>query len=158
MGVGRLRFRAGPGRPPAAIGLSPIGGPGPAPTLAGIMPTRVFVYGTLRRGESNHHLLAAAVFVRDARTPPGYTLYAFEGHPGMGDGGTDAITGECFDVDDATLAALDALEDHPRWYQRRPLVLDDGETVHAYVLPPHFTRQRAVIPGGDWVRWRRGLA
>lgn len=120
------------------------------------MPTRVFVYGTLRRGESNHHLIAAATFVREARTPAAYTLFAFEGHPGMGDGGTEAIVGECFDVDAATLAELDVLEDHPRWYQRREIALDDGETVIAYVLPPHFTEGRAVIPGGDWVRWRRG--
>jgi gamma-glutamylaminecyclotransferase len=120
------------------------------------MPTRVFVYGTLRGGEANHHLLATATFVRDARTPPAFTLYAFEGHPGMGDGGTSAIVGECFDVDEATLAMLDELEDHPRWYQRRSLALEDGEVVLAYVLPPHFTEGRAVIPGGDWVHWRRG--
>lgn len=120
------------------------------------MPTRVFVYGTLRRGESNHALLAAATFVREARTPPAFTLFAFDGHPGMGDGGTTAVAGECFDVDDVTLAALDQLEDHPRWYQRRTIVLDDGEAVCTYILPTRFTEGRAVIASGDWARWRRG--
>lgn len=120
------------------------------------MSTRVFVYGTLRRGEANHHLLTTAEFVREARTAPAFTLYAFDGHPGMGDTGTTAIVGECFDVDASTLAALDALEDHPRWYQRREVSLEDGELVAMYILPPHFTEGRAVIPGGDWVRWRRG--
>jgi gamma-glutamylaminecyclotransferase len=121
------------------------------------MTTRVFVYGTLRRGEANHQLLASAAFVREARTPAAYTLYAFDGHPGMGIGGTDHVMGELFDVDDATLAQLDVLEDHPRWYQRTSLVLEDGDTVVTYVLPPHFTAGRATIAGGDWVAWRRGL-
>lgn len=45
----------------------------------------MFVYGTLRRGEGNHHLLATARFVRDARTAPLYTLFALDGYPGWYD-------------------------------------------------------------------------
>jgi gamma-glutamylcyclotransferase (GGCT)/AIG2-like uncharacterized protein YtfP len=113
--------------------------------------TRVFVYGTLRRGEVNHHLLATAQFVREARTAPRFTLYALDGHPGMGVGGTTRVVGECFDVDDATLAQLDALEGYPGWYDRTEIALEDGTVAMAYVLPPRFTAGRAEIVSGDWV-------
>jgi gamma-glutamylaminecyclotransferase len=117
--------------------------------------TRVFVYGTLRRGEANHHLLAAARFVCDARTMPQFTLYALDGHPGMGVGGNTSVVGECFDVDVTTLAALDELEGYPGWYDRIELTLAGGERATAYLLPPEFTAGCAVIPEGDWVGWRR---
>ncbi|MBX3174853.1 MAG: gamma-glutamylcyclotransferase [Gemmatimonadaceae bacterium] len=119
------------------------------------MPTRLFVYGTLLRGELNYGLLAEARFVRPAATPPAYTLYALDGHPGMGDEGVTGVLGEVFDVDATTLQALDALEGHPDWYVRRPIVLADGERVETYILPARFTAQRAVIEDGDWRRWRR---
>jgi len=36
--------------------------------------TRIFVYGTLKRGGRNHHFMAGQQFVGEARTAPGYTL------------------------------------------------------------------------------------
>ena len=36
--------------------------------------TRVFVYGTLRRGEPNHHLLDARMLLRAGRTEPRFPL------------------------------------------------------------------------------------
>jgi len=117
--------------------------------------TRVFVYGTLRRGESNHHLLATAVFVCEARTTPDYTLFALDGHPGMGVGGTTGVIGELYDVDTTTLAALDELEGYPGWYDRRAVSLENGIHALAYILPARFTTGRAVIADGDWARWAR---
>lgn len=112
--------------------------------------TRLFVYGTLLRGESNHALLAGAHFVRNASTPPAYTLYALDGHPGMGDEGVTSVQGEVFDVDAPTLARLDGLEGHPDWYRRTPILLSDSERVETYLLPARFTAGRAVIADGDW--------
>ena len=116
---------------------------------------RVFVYGTLRRGEPNFALLKLALFVREAQTSPGHTLYALDGHPGMGPDGSTSVAGEVFEVDDETLTHLDALEGHPDWYLRVPITLADGETVETYILPSEFTHGRPVIAHGDWVRWRR---
>jgi gamma-glutamylaminecyclotransferase len=117
--------------------------------------TRVFVYGTLRRGEVNHHLLASARFVGEARTVPSYTLFALDGHPGMGEGGCTRVVGECYDVNNETLAALDQLEGYPGWYERVPVALEQGDHALAYLLPPRFTADRPVIAEGDWVRWVR---
>ena len=35
---------------------------------------RLFVYGTLKRGGSNHAQLAGQKFIAEAHTMPGYTL------------------------------------------------------------------------------------
>lgn len=115
---------------------------------------RIFVYGTLRRGETNAALMTDARFVRVARSRPDFTLFALDGHPGLGAGGHTAVVGEVYEVNDDVLRGLDALEGHPAWYVRSPITLADGETVETYLLPPRFTVGRPTIPDGDWVAWR----
>ena len=62
-----------------------------------------------------------------------------------------AVVGEVYDVDAVTLAALDRLEGHPRFYRRRPIRLADGDEVLAYLLSPEQVRGRPRIPSGDWL-------
>lgn len=88
--------------------------------------TLVFVYGTLKRGGSNHRFLAGQQFVAEARTVPGYTLYALDGYPGMVPAPTapHGVTGELWSVDEACLARLDALEGvSENLYRRAPIPL-----------------------------------
>jgi gamma-glutamylcyclotransferase (GGCT)/AIG2-like uncharacterized protein YtfP len=88
----------------------------------------VFVYGSLKRGEHNHRLLARARFVGEARTQPCYRLRVTSSYPAMIRTDEDplSIEGEVFDVDRATLARLDRLEDNGRLYQREliPVVVE----------------------------------
>jgi gamma-glutamylcyclotransferase (GGCT)/AIG2-like uncharacterized protein YtfP len=77
------------------------------------MTARVLVYGSLLLGEPNHRILSRATLVGAARTKAGFTLYDLGAFPGMVAGGDDAILGEVYEVDAATLARLDALESHP---------------------------------------------
>ena len=72
----------------------------------------IFVYGTLKRGGSNHHLMAGQKFLGESRTPPGFRLYELGGHPGMIVKSDDpaGVTGEVWSVDAACLAQLDILE------------------------------------------------
>jgi gamma-glutamylaminecyclotransferase len=104
----------------------------PANDAAG--PTRVFVYGTLLAGEGNHALLQTARFIGAARTPPGFGLYDLGAFPGLVRGGQAAVVGEVYEVDAPTLAALDDLEDHPTFYQRTIIVLEDGSVAATYLL------------------------
>ena len=72
----------------------------------------VFVYGTHKRGGSNHLFLRGQKFLGDARTAPGFTLYSLGDYPGMvrAPGDTAGVTGELWSVDDDCLAELDRLE------------------------------------------------
>jgi gamma-glutamylaminecyclotransferase len=91
--------------------------------------TSIFVYGTLKRGGSNHRFLGGQRFVGTARTEPAFRLYQLDGYPGMvGAPGGLSIEGEIWEVDDAALARLDELEGTAvGLYRRVPVTL----------LPPH---------------------
>ena len=90
------------------------------------MSTLLFVYGTLKRGCSNHGQLAGQTFVGVARTPPGYRLYDLGGYPGIvaEANDRDGVVGEIWSVDDDALARLDRFEGvHEGLYRRAPLPL-----------------------------------
>lgn len=74
---------------------------------------RIFVYGTLKRGLSNHSYLAGQRYLSEARTQPLYRLFDLGGYPGMvraPEGGV-SIEGEIWQIDAACLERLDRLED-----------------------------------------------
>jgi gamma-glutamylaminecyclotransferase len=115
----------------------------------------VFVYGTLRRGEGNHRLLQGARFVGEACTVPGFALCDLGAFPGLVRDGAGTVAGELYDVDAATLAALDRLEGVPSFYRRERVELKGVGSTDAYTLTPRQVRGCDLIPSGDWKRWRR---
>jgi gamma-glutamylaminecyclotransferase len=111
---------------------------------------KVFVYGSLKRGEGNHAVLGSARFVREATTEPRFTVVAQETYPAMIEGGTTAVHGEVFEIDEPMLAALDAFEGHPDYYRRITLALDDGSEAFAYVRNHADVAGRQPIISGRW--------
>ncbi|XP_053963872.1 putative gamma-glutamylcyclotransferase CG2811 isoform X1 [Anastrepha ludens] len=88
---------------------------------------KVFVYGTLKRGEPNHHWLTRTEnghsrFVCEARTVQKFPLVIGTRYnipfllnkPGTGRN----VCGEVYEVDDTMFANLDVLEDCPNYYER----------------------------------------
>ena len=90
------------------------------------MSTTVFVYGTLKRGGRNHHLLAGQEFLGEARTLPRYRLYDKGPYPCLVEepGHGRAVEGELWRVDEPTLARLDRLEGAPNLFDRRAVSLE----------------------------------
>ncbi len=117
--------------------------------------TRVFVYGTLLSGEPNHRVLAGAELLGEARTEPAFDLVSLGAFPAMIPGGSTAVVGEVYVVDRGTLAALDHLEGHPRFYRRRRVRLEDGEEVLAYLLSREQAHGRPKITSGNWRHQRK---
>ncbi|XP_018021565.1 putative gamma-glutamylcyclotransferase CG2811 [Hyalella azteca] len=87
----------------------------------------VFVYGTLKAGEPNHHWLTdprngRARLLGRARTVDTFPLVIASRYnipyllraPGVG----EHVEGEVYEVDERMLAQLDVLEDHPKYYER----------------------------------------
>jgi gamma-glutamylcyclotransferase (GGCT)/AIG2-like uncharacterized protein YtfP len=101
--------------------------------------TRVFVYGTLKRGCGNHGYLLGQRYVDDARTTSGFTLYLVTDYPGMVRSAdtNDTVTGEVWEVDDACLKQLDALEGiEEGLYTREPIAIEAhfaGQPVETYI-------------------------
>lgn len=112
----------------------------------------VFVYGTLRKGEVNHDVIDGCPFVKNARTEPRYTLHDHRWFPSMASGGTTAVTGEVYDLEPKTLWEVDRLEGHPSYYRRQHIVLEDGQTVQAYLMPVEVASFYPIIDSGDWLQ------
>jgi len=94
----------------------------------------LFVYGTLKRGQRNHRLLADQRFVRNARTVRGYRVYDLGPHPAMvADANAGPVQGELFSVSETCMAELDDFEGVPDLFDRRRVELDDGTTAWAYL-------------------------
>ncbi len=117
--------------------------------------TRVFVYGTLLSGEPNHRLLGDAALVGEAKTEPAFELVSLGAFPAMVADGRTAVSGEVYEVDADTLAALDRLEGHPRFYRRRRIRLEDGGAALAYVFTAEQARGRPAIASGNWRHERK---
>jgi gamma-glutamylaminecyclotransferase len=81
----------------------------------------IFVYGTLKRGCSNHHYLAGQTLLGEARTAPGFALFDLGGYPGMValPGESGSVSGEVWEVDTDCLERLDALEGTAEGLYRR---------------------------------------
>ncbi|MFH1116510.1 MAG: gamma-glutamylcyclotransferase family protein [Pseudomonadota bacterium] len=111
---------------------------------------RVFVYGTLLRGEANHYLLSESRFLCEAETVPAYSLFNLGGFPAMCSGGCTSVAGEVFEVSGEVLDILDELEEHPDWYARTPIRLSGGMSAETYLMDPKRVRGRPLIQSGNW--------
>jgi gamma-glutamylcyclotransferase (GGCT)/AIG2-like uncharacterized protein YtfP len=116
----------------------------------------LFLYGTLKRGQRNHRLVAGE-FLGPARSQPHYRLVDCGPYPALvedRDHG-ESIQGELWRVDDAILRRLDEFEGAPLpdrhdpdpEFVREPIdVLDHAGLVFAYF----YRRDTSALPGcGD---------
>lgn len=110
--------------------------------------THVFVYGALKKGGAWHHLLEGADFAGEGYTEAKYPMVV-QGIPYLLDEtGGYHVHGEMYAVDMDTIRALDALEQHPRWYKRLiKTVVIKGERIDAYI---YFLTKECYDQIGDW--------
>ena len=123
-------------------------------------PPLVFVYGTLRRGGSNHFRLAGAEFVT-AGTIAG-RMYRIDWYPGIVlDAAGDEIQGEVYAVDPELLAALDVFEglsageiEGSEYRRVRTTVMrQDSQTLSAWVWEwLGITDETQRLTDGDWLK------
>ena len=92
---------------------------------------RLFVYGSLRRGEVHHALLRGAEPLGAIETAPHYRLVESAGYLALVPGG-EPIPGELYAVAPQEMPGLDAFEGSG--YRRAPVRLADGSAAEAYFL------------------------
>jgi len=119
------------------------------------MMTRIFVYGTLKRGCKNHPHLAGQTYVGEARTVPGFRLHHLGSYPGMVADPTDleGVTGELWDVDAASLAHLDDFEGVSEGLYRLELVRIESPSGHDAAHTYLYARPVTGLPliGPTWL-------
>jgi gamma-glutamylaminecyclotransferase len=114
------------------------------------MSERIFVYGTLMRGECNHHWLKGARLLGPALTAPRFQLWSLGSYPVLCLQGLHRIHGEVYQVSPARLRDLDTLEEYPHYYLRRRIRTAYGLAWVYYQRQP--PRDGTPLPGGDWRR------
>jgi gamma-glutamylcyclotransferase (GGCT)/AIG2-like uncharacterized protein YtfP len=140
--------------------------PGQGNGMERLGTTTVFVYGSLKRDQPNHHWLAGATELGDSQLE-GVQLFDLGPFPmavrapdGSSSPGSKAVQGELYQVDAPTLERLDRLEGSPRLFERHWLRLRDGCCAWVYLGRPAQVRQSPLITNGHWSgprhpRWLR---
>lgn len=101
------------------------------------MKVYVFVYGTLKMGHVNNHILSDAKFISDGKTCDKFQMYPVLGgaYPFViKSEKVNHIVGEVYEVrEQAILDSLDVLEGYPEYYLKEltDIVIDNGEIVQA---------------------------
>uniref|UniRef100_A0A7I5E9T0 Gamma-glutamylcyclotransferase family protein n=1 Tax=Haemonchus contortus TaxID=6289 RepID=A0A7I5E9T0_HAECO len=107
------------------------------------LPIRVFVYGTLKRGEPNANVLTTTDgqhrFIGEGRTKVPYPLIVASKYnipfvlnePGKG----HQIQGEVYEIDNVKLTILDALEAYPTlyWRQEEKILMSNNTETTAWI-------------------------
>ncbi len=136
-------------------------------------PLVIAVYGTLRRGERNHPLLAGARLVGQARvhgrlhemSESSLRAYPYPALVHAGAGETDEVVVELYELaDGAALAAIDRLEafdpadEAGSEYVRREVGIRDGPvpTAWVYIYNGRSTELGDPIEDGDWIAREEG--
>ncbi|MDN3015454.1 gamma-glutamylcyclotransferase [Paenibacillus sp. BSR1-1] len=123
----------------------------------------VFVYGTLRRYEQNHHLLKNAECLADKCWIKGDLFDSGSGYPYLVLTSQDWVFGELYQVNDNELEALDLLEEYygpgkDNYYDRvvQSVHTESGDyEAFVYVLPEGRQQPYLVqIKEGDWCVYR----
>ena len=111
---------------------------------------RIFVYGTLKKGNSAEHLLDEGLFIGEAVTHPRYHIYDV-GFPGMVVGGeTGGVHGEVYDVDEKCIVGLDEYEGEGFLFGREEIELEDGSAAMAYIFLHPIEEKDTHIQNGIW--------
>ena len=120
---------------------------------------RLFVYGTLRQGQTARSLVANQITKCVKATTTG-RIYAFPmGYPGFTEGdGTGTVVGEVIWLTElaATFGLLDAYEGQDFARVIRQIKLETGEEVWAWIYTlsdPGAVKLGTLIHDGDWVRY-----
>ncbi|HWL12901.1 MAG TPA: gamma-glutamylcyclotransferase [Ureibacillus sp.] len=122
---------------------------------------KVFVYGTLRKGEVNAHLLKNARCLEESCWTFGVLYDSGEGYPAMIPSTSNRTVGELYEVTVTLLNLLDELEDYEEdgtnnLYNRveQEIVTENGTTLAYVYISNNDGLLKNEIPSGDWKAYR----
>ena len=120
---------------------------------------RLFVYGTMRQGQTARSLVANQI-TRCVKAHTSGSIYAFPmGYPGFTEGdGTGRVHGEVIWLTElpATFGLLDAYEGQDFARVIKQVMLETGEEVWTWIYTladPSTVKLGTLIADGDWVRY-----
>ena len=118
---------------------------------------RVFVYGTLKKGEIRNDILWDCDYLGPAATDPIFQMVTLGQFPGLIPGHR-SIEGEVYEVPADVLGYLDLIEGHPHFFRRsqHEVWLDDDLSMDAWIyllVDPEL----AIMPINQWPHEKENL-
>ncbi|WP_164668864.1 gamma-glutamylcyclotransferase family protein [Virgibacillus doumboii] len=119
----------------------------------------VFVYGTLRKGERNHHYLDGASCIFQQCWTYGALYDTNSDYPVIKESAKEKVFGELYKISESNLTIIDRLEgyvdgDSDNLYNRKNVpVFDDRGKEHKgiiYTAGNSLSNSTKKIPSGDW--------
>lgn len=118
----------------------------------------IFVYGTLKKGDTNHFLLNGCELICKTYTKQSYIMVDLGPFPGVLKSGmvpenediSSPIQGEIYWVNNQTLRVLDMYEGE--WYIREYVELQEDIGAQMYFLKELPSTGYRIIPGGIWAK------
>lgn len=114
---------------------------------------RVFVYGTLKSGRTNHPAVEGSVFLGRATIKGPYALINLGWYPAIVENEQlveREIGGEVYEIDHDTLATLDMIEGHPSYYERVKAMTSLGCKAWVYRLTGSEYLNRSRVTDLFW--------
>lgn len=116
--------------------------------------TDIFVYGSLRKGGSNHSLLASSTFIGSARTVQKLIMRAHTFPFVSDDQRVSFIHGEVYSVNSSVLRMIDRLESYDAlspqnsWYEREEILvkMDEDDSQSTRKVEMYFNRKEKEAP------------
>lgn len=127
--------------------------------MEGSLLRTIFVYGTLRKNERNHHYLKDAVCLFEESWIYGRLFDTRNGYPVMKESEKDKIYGEVYSVTEEQLGLINELEGYSEngsnnLYERKMVTAftDSGSNLEAltYITDRSLADSIDAIPLGDW--------
>ncbi|PGB79702.1 branched-chain alpha-keto acid dehydrogenase [Bacillus wiedmannii] len=122
----------------------------------------VFVYGTLRKEQTNAHFMQGAICIADGAWTYGKLFDTNEGYPAMICSNEDKVYGEVYEVNEVILQKLDELEEYTGnaetdLYDRiTQTVYVADRDIEAYVyIAQNKKMLKKVIDSGDWLMYQK---
>lgn len=115
--------------------------------------SKIFVYGSLRRGGALNNVLQGSEFLFSCRTKPEYSLFSLGKFPALIHLGNTAVLGEVYEISDNVLQLLDSIEGHPYVYLRTPIYLENNLEIEGYLFSSWIPSYINLIKSGDWIEF-----
>lgn len=123
---------------------------------------KLFAYGTLRYGESNHHFLNGAQLIYKDLTLQAIMYDTGDGYPAIELALGSTVTGDVYEVPNYMWASLDELEGYSGnperdlyTKQKVSIQTKSGELEVVVYTVCDETMKKIVIPSGDWIAYRK---
>lgn len=132
--------------------------------LKGVWEMKLFVYGTLCLGESNHHVLKGATRYSEKASIHAVMYDTGCGYPAVELSESSTVVGEIYEIPDHLWSALDELEGYSEnsktdLYNKVTVIakmgLEEIKTV-VYTICDESMKKK-IIHSGDWIKYRKTI-